>query len=93
AYILYHMVNECKLRFTLTGHLAPVRDLVFTPNGSLTLVSASRDKTLRIWDLAKKGASPHVLRGPDYWVFRCSISPDSSVIASVCNLDSVSFLF
>lgn len=46
-----------KLLFTLTGHQALVRDLVFAPNGSLTLVSASRDKTLRIWDLAKKGQS------------------------------------
>uniref|UniRef100_A0A672RG43 WD repeat and SOCS box-containing protein 2-like n=1 Tax=Sinocyclocheilus grahami TaxID=75366 RepID=A0A672RG43_SINGR len=82
-------VSTGNLRFTLTGHQAPVRDLVFTPNGSLTLVSASRDKTLRIWDLAKKGASPHVLRGPNYWVFRCSISPDSSVITSICNHDSV----
>uniref|UniRef100_A0A8C1D6Y2 WD repeat and SOCS box containing 2 n=1 Tax=Cyprinus carpio carpio TaxID=630221 RepID=A0A8C1D6Y2_CYPCA len=87
------VVSSGNLRFTLTGHLAPVRDLVFTPNGSLTLVSASRDKTLRIWDLAKKGASPHVLRGPNYWVFRCSISPDSSVIASVCNLDSKVYLW
>uniref|UniRef100_A0A672RGG9 WD repeat and SOCS box-containing protein 2-like n=1 Tax=Sinocyclocheilus grahami TaxID=75366 RepID=A0A672RGG9_SINGR len=86
-------VSTGNLRFTLTGHQAPVRDLVFTPNGSLTLVSASRDKTLRIWDLAKKGASPHVLRGPNYWVFRCSISPDSSVITSICNHDSKVYLW
>lgn len=37
------------------------------------------------------GANPHVLRGPNYWVFKCSISPDSSMIASLCNFDSVSF--
>uniref|UniRef100_A0A672QQ20 Uncharacterized protein n=1 Tax=Sinocyclocheilus grahami TaxID=75366 RepID=A0A672QQ20_SINGR len=84
-----HIMGEPVTNKKVISHLkkqlkpAPVRDLVFTPNGSLTLVSASRDKTLRIWDLAKKGASPHVLRGPDYWVFRCSISPDCSVIASV----------
>ncbi|XP_077097751.1 WD repeat and SOCS box-containing protein 2 isoform X3 [Siphateles boraxobius] len=87
------VVSTGNLRFTLTGHEAPVRDLVFTPNGSLTLVSASRDKTLRIWNLAKKGTSPHVLRGPNYWVFRCSMSPDSSAIASVCNLDSKVYLW
>ncbi|XP_051960964.1 WD repeat and SOCS box-containing protein 2 [Xyrauchen texanus] len=86
-------VSTGNLLFTLTGHQALVRDLVFAPNGSLTLVSASRDKTLRIWDLAKKGANLHVLKGPDYWIFKCSISPDSSVIASVCNMDSKIYLW
>ncbi|XP_051549001.1 WD repeat and SOCS box-containing protein 2 [Myxocyprinus asiaticus] len=87
------VVSTGNLLFTLTEHQALVRDLVFAPNGSLTLVSASRDKTLRIWDLAKKGANPHVLKGPDNWLFRCSITPDSSVIASVCNLDSKVYLW
>lgn len=42
--------------FDLHGHEGVVRDLVFPQNGSLTLISSSRDKTLRIWDLAHKGA-------------------------------------
>ena len=41
--------------FDLHGHEGVVRDLVFPQNGTLTLVSSSRDKTLRIWDLAQKG--------------------------------------
>lgn len=44
-----------KQLFHLIGHQGVVRDLAFTPNGSLTLVSGSRDKTLRIWDLSKPG--------------------------------------
>ncbi|KAI7813195.1 WD repeat and SOCS box-containing protein 2, partial [Triplophysa rosa] len=91
--IQVRVVSSGKLLFTLSGHQALVRDLVFAPNGSLTLVSASRDKTLRIWDLAKKGVNPHVLRGPNYWVFKCSISPDSSMIASLCNFDSKLYLW
>ncbi|XP_065106993.1 WD repeat and SOCS box-containing protein 2 isoform X1 [Paramisgurnus dabryanus] len=87
------VVSSGSLLYTLTGHQALVRDLVFAPNGSLTLVSASRDKTLRIWDLAKKGGNPHVLKGPNHWVFRCSISPDSSMIASLCNFDSKLYLW
>lgn len=43
------------LLLNLSGHQDVVRDLSFTPNGSLILVSASRDKTLRIWDLNKHG--------------------------------------
>ena len=36
-------------------HTDRVRDLTFAPDGSLVLVSASRDKTLRVWDLKDDG--------------------------------------
>jgi len=36
-------------------HTEVVRDLTFAPDGSLVLVSASRDKTLRVWDLKDDG--------------------------------------
>lgn len=36
-------------------HTEVVRDLTFAPDGSLILVSASRDKTLRVWDLKDDG--------------------------------------
>lgn len=36
-------------------HTDVVRDLTFAPDGSLMLVSASRDKTLRVWDLKDDG--------------------------------------
>lgn len=45
------------LLFSLLGHQDVVRDLSFAPNGSLILVSASRDRTLRVWDLSKDGRS------------------------------------
>ncbi|KAL4636085.1 WD repeat and SOCS box-containing protein 2 isoform X1 [Arapaima gigas] len=72
------------LLFTLAGHQAVVRDMAFTPNGSLTLVSGSRDTTLRIWDLTKPGKKVHVLTGHTSWVYSCCVSPDCSMIASVC---------
>ncbi|XP_066512765.1 WD repeat and SOCS box-containing protein 2-like [Hoplias malabaricus] len=87
------LVSTGKLLFNLTGHESVVRDLVFAQNGSLTLVSASRDKSLRVWDLAKKGTPSHVLTGPKNWVFKCCVSPDSSMIASVCNLDTKAYLW
>ncbi|KAK2845408.1 hypothetical protein Q7C36_010262 [Tachysurus vachellii] len=87
------VVSTGELLFSLTGHRSVVRDLVFTPNGSLTLVSASRDKTLRVWDLAEKGQPSRVLTGPNFWLFKCSVSPDSSLIASVCNLDTKVYLW
>lgn len=44
-----------KLLLNLMDHTDVVRDLTFAPDGSLMLVSASRDKTLRVWDLKDDG--------------------------------------
>ncbi|KAK1160064.1 WD repeat and SOCS box-containing protein 2-like [Acipenser oxyrinchus oxyrinchus] len=71
------------LLFNLTGHQDVVRELTFAPNGGLTLVSGSRDQTLRIWDLTKGGKTAHVLTGHKQWVYCCRVSPDCSMIASV----------
>ncbi|KAJ7993668.1 hypothetical protein DPEC_G00257050 [Dallia pectoralis] len=75
-------------RFDLRGHEGIARELVFIPNGKLTLVSSSRDKTLRIWDLTKKGKKEsHVLTGHKDWISCCSVSPDCSMMASVGRFD------
>ncbi|XP_075881922.1 WD repeat and SOCS box-containing protein 2 isoform X1 [Nelusetta ayraudi] len=73
--------------FDLHGHEGVVRDLVFPQNGSMTLISSSRDKTLRIWDLAHKGKRVQVLSGHKDWISCCSVSPDCSMIASVGRFD------
>ncbi|XP_010126182.1 PREDICTED: WD repeat and SOCS box-containing protein 2, partial [Chlamydotis macqueenii] len=70
------------LLFSLLGHQDVVRDLSFAPNGSLILVSASRDKTLRVWDLSRDGRQVQVLSGHVQWVYCCSISPDCSMLCS-----------
>lgn len=53
--IINSAITTGRLLFNLSGHQDVVRDLSFTTNGSLTLVTASRDKTLRVWDLKKDG--------------------------------------
>ncbi|KAM4049532.1 WD repeat and SOCS box-containing protein 2 isoform 2-T2 [Anomaloglossus baeobatrachus] len=75
-------VHTGRLLFNLSGHQDVVRDLSFAKNGSLTLVTASRDKTLRIWDLKKDGKLIQVLTGHVQWVYCCSISPDCSMLCS-----------
>lgn len=73
--------------FDLHGHEGVVRNLVFPPNGTLTLISSSRDKTLRVWDLADKGKKVQVLHGHKDWISCCSVSSDCSMIASVGRFD------
>lgn len=54
------------LLLNLMDHTDVVRDLTFAPDGSLMLVSASTDKTLRVWDLKDDGTRPTGSRpGPD----------------------------
>ncbi|XP_074016534.1 WD repeat and SOCS box-containing protein 1 isoform X2 [Numenius arquata] len=72
-----------KLLLNLMDHTEVVRDLTFAPDGSLILVSASRDKTLRVWDLKDDGNMMKVLRGHQNWVYGCAFSPDSSLLCSV----------
>uniref|UniRef100_A0A673BSD9 WD repeat and SOCS box-containing protein 1-like n=1 Tax=Sphaeramia orbicularis TaxID=375764 RepID=A0A673BSD9_9TELE len=72
-----------KLLLNLMDHTDIVRDLTFAPDGSLMLVSASRDKTLRVWDLKDDGNMVKVLRGHQNWVYCSAFSPDSSILCSV----------
>lgn len=60
--------------FTLEGHTDEVVDLVVTPD-SKWLISASRDKTLRVWDLSHR----RMVRGwrGEHHISCCSITPDS----------------
>lgn len=77
------------LLFNLAGHQDVVRDVSFSTNQSLILVTASRDKTLRIWDLKKDGKLLHVLSGHTNWVYCCAISPDCSMLCSAAGENSV----
>ncbi|XP_005993362.1 WD repeat and SOCS box-containing protein 2 [Latimeria chalumnae] len=85
---IWEVQTGCLL-FHLSGHEDVVRDLTFAPNGSLILVSASRDKTLRIWDLKKDGKQFQVLNGHQQWIYCCAISPDCSMLCSVAGEKSV----
>jgi gluconolactonase len=61
-------------------HKDMVYGLAFTPD-SAALISASGDKTLRIWDV-KTGAAKQLLRDHADSVYAISVSPDGKTIAS-----------
>ncbi|SDA93195.1 caspase family protein [Mesorhizobium qingshengii] len=67
------------------GHSAQVTDLAFTPDGE-DLVSASDDKTIRIWDW-QSGVTLRTIRGylgngSDGKIFAVAVSPDGKTIAA-----------
>ncbi|KAJ7309636.1 hypothetical protein JRQ81_007691 [Phrynocephalus forsythii] len=71
------------LLFNMVGHQDVVRDLSFAPGESSSiLVSASRDKTVRVWDLSQNGKQLQVLSGHVQWVYCCSVSPDGQMLCS-----------
>ncbi|MBN3961492.1 AAA-like domain-containing protein, partial [Nostoc sp. NMS8] len=63
----------------LEGHSDWVYSVVFSPDGK-TLASASRDKTIKFWNLDTRKQIT-TLRGRD-WVYRVVFSPDGKTLAS-----------
>ncbi|KAI9760768.1 MAG: hypothetical protein M1840_002214 [Geoglossum simile] len=68
---------------TLESHTGPVNAVVFLPDGKL-VVSASDDKTVRVWGAAT-GAAIQTLKGHTYFVKAIIFSPDGKLVASASN--------
>ena len=67
------------------GHMAVIRSIAFTPDGR-QLVSASDDKTIRVWDLAS-GKTVRTIRGESApgdagKVYATALSPDGKWLAA-----------
>ena len=55
--------------------------VAFSPNGK-QIVSGSRDRTIRVWNVATGEQSGEALRGHDDWVRSVAFSPDGKQIVS-----------
>src|SRR5947209_1445146 len=65
---------------TLSGHRDRVVSLAFSPDGR-TLVSASEDGAIKLWDVASK-EERHTLNGHSDRVVSVAVSPDGRLVAS-----------
>jgi hypothetical protein len=73
---------EASIIRTLQGHTNAVTAVALAPNGC-RVVSASYDKTLRVWDL-EKGGTILTLQGHTNAVTAVALSPDSCRVISGC---------
>ena len=71
---------EGPIRLELTGHTEGVNGCAVSPDGR-RVVSASWDKTLKVWDL-ETGAEPATLTGHTGGVHGCAVSPDGRRVVS-----------
>jgi WD40 repeat protein len=76
--------NGPQLMLDTGGHMATISGLAVTPDGK-QLVSASNDKTVRVWDLAT-GKTIRIIRGesaPGNWgtIYAMALSPDARWLA------------
>ena len=65
---------------TLTGHNHWVNAVAIDAKGKIA-VSASYDKTLKVWDLAR-GQELHGFTGHNFWVSAVAISADGKIAVS-----------
>ncbi|KAJ1484583.1 WD40-repeat-containing domain protein [Baffinella frigidus] len=74
------MGSEMKMVCTLTGHMDEVDEVTFSPDGT-RVVSASRDNTVKIWDVAT-GAEVCTMTGHSDNVLSIAFSPDGKRVVS-----------
>jgi WD40 repeat protein/serine/threonine protein kinase/Flp pilus assembly protein TadD len=85
-YYLWRLCHR-NLHRTMGAPGEVVHALAVTPDGK-TLVSGSRDASVRVWDVAT-GKERAVLTGHKACVWRLAISPDGKVVASASNDNTV----
>ena len=73
--------NE-KLLFTLAGHTGDIEGLEFSHDGK-RLFTASKDKTIRVWDLQSPTTPPKIWLGHTDAIWKLKLSPDGQRLASI----------
>ncbi|KAJ9648957.1 Protein sof1 [Coniosporium tulheliwenetii] len=78
---LFDMRNMKRALNVLKGHVAAVMDVEFSPTGE-ELVSASYDRSIRLWDRSKGHSRDMYHTKRMQRVFSCAFSPDNAYVLS-----------
>ncbi len=74
-------LNEEKFIRKISGHQSAITDVDFSPDNEL-LLTASRDRTVRVWEIHNQQKLPLVLDDHEDWVMTAAFSPDGQKIIS-----------
>ncbi|XP_023228174.1 WD repeat and SOCS box-containing protein 1-like isoform X1 [Centruroides sculpturatus] len=85
-------VQTGNLILELVDHRSIVTDLSFSPDGSLILLSASYDGTLKLWDLNDNGNRFGTLSMNNKPIYSCAWSPNAKLMISV-GMDKVAYIW
>lgn len=69
------ILNNGVIVRTLSGHISPVEQIKFNHKGNF-MATASKDKTVRLWNLSQLNEQPIVLSDHHDWVWSIAFSPD-----------------
>jgi WD40 repeat protein len=72
--------QQPKLEKTLVGHWGHIFSVAFSPDAK-TIASASRDNTIKMWDVAS-GKNITTINGHTHFVYSLAFSPDGKRLAS-----------
>ncbi|MFT7150043.1 MAG: WD40 repeat protein [Nonlabens sp.] len=78
--IIWDLKTESLIR-TISGHQSAITDLDFSPDDQM-LLSASRDRTVRVWDVNNSRKLPLVLDDHNDWVLTACFDPSGERIIS-----------
>lgn len=72
-------IEQKRLERLISGHQSAITDINFSPD-NLFLLTTSRDKTARLWDLSDSRKLPIVMDDHDDWVMTGSFDPSGRQI-------------
>lgn len=87
VFIWKNVAEGDKFHIKFTAHAGPVKSVKFSKDGNF-LVTGGDDKMAKLWKISKnykKSTFLRTFKGHTNWVMKTDISPDSTIVASICD--------
>lgn len=87
VFIFKNVAEGSKYNYNFRAHAGPVKSVRFSKDGNF-LVTAGDDKIIKLWKVFSSYKKTKFIRsfvGHTNWVLKADISPDTNIIASICD--------